>query len=196
MTEKNRFPDLPRRTVLKGAAWSVPVIAAATAVPMASASAATAVLRAQAGGAIDVNPDAKTATGTFSGSGISIANVKNGPWETGELSGSYIGAGIWDEFVITKPDGTPFVAGEVISHGGVAWTVTEVESDEFGTWSVYFTAPSQSVSADVLFLLPPAIYSGSWSGTPTKRNPVAANVSVTVVNVNGGLSATNGNSYP
>lgn len=35
--------DVPRRTVLKGAAWSLPVIALATAVPAAAASTCTAV---------------------------------------------------------------------------------------------------------------------------------------------------------
>lgn len=40
VTEENKNKGLTRRTVVKGAAWSVPVIAAAVATPLAAASAA------------------------------------------------------------------------------------------------------------------------------------------------------------
>ncbi|WP_313811157.1 hypothetical protein [Glutamicibacter sp.] len=38
MTEQGTKSGIDRRTIVKGAAWAVPVVAAATAVPMASAS--------------------------------------------------------------------------------------------------------------------------------------------------------------
>nr|MBS1900103.1 hypothetical protein [Actinomycetota bacterium] len=173
----------------------MPVVAAVAAVPMAAASAKDAVLSAQVGGTIIANDTAKTATGTLNG-GVSITNVKGGPWQTGVLTGKYVGTGIWDTFAIVKPGGQPFVQGETITSGGLVWTVTAVVIDADGTWEVDFAAPSQSVSADTTFLLPPAEFSGTWSGTPTARKPVQGTVSVGAANVNNGTTVSGAVSHP
>lgn len=198
MTHSSFTREVPRRTIIKGAAWSLPVIAAAAAVPAHAAStgpASQAQLSAQVGGSITADDNAKTATGTLNG-GVVITNVKNGPWETGALTGKYIGSGQWTSFAITKPDGQPFVSGETIVAGGVSWTVTQVVTDADGTWEIDFAGPSQTVSADTIFSLPAAVFSGAWTGTPTTRNPVAGTVSVAAANINNGVSVSGAVSHP
>ena len=187
---------LSRRTIVKGAAWSVPVIAAAAATPFAAASAKQAHLNAQTGGTISADNAAGTASGTLNGS-VGLINVVGGPWETGVLSGSYTGTGPWNTFLVTKPDGTPFVQGETIVAGGVVWTVASIQSDADGTWQIDFTAPSQSVSSDAVFSLPAAIFQGTFTpGVPNNRNRVGGTVTVGAANVNNGLTTSAAVSFP
>lgn len=196
MTKSIADRDIARRTVVLGAAWSMPVIAAAAAVPLAAASAKQARLSAQTGGTIHADNTAGTASGTLNG-GVGLLNVVGGPWETGVLSGSYTGSGVWNSFQVTKADGTPFVEGETIIAGGVVWSVISVVSDADGTWEVDFAAPTQSVSSDTVFSLPAAIFSGTFTPrVPSKRNPVGATVTVGAVNVNNGLTTSASVSFP
>lgn len=189
-------PIISRRTTVKAAAWSVPVIAAAIATPLAAASAARATIAALVGGGISADASAGTASGQFATSGIRISNVV-GEWESGELTAAYRLTGPWVSAAITKPDGTPFTQGEVISHGGTVWTVTFVDVDGADTWEVRFTSPSVTVSADTTVSIPPAVYSGTFTpGGPTPRNPISGSVSVAAANVNGGEAVASASSFP
>lgn len=185
-----------RRRVLKVAAWSTPVVAMSVAAPLAVASAGQASIEALVGGNISANSAAGTASGSFLTAGIAIVNVV-GTWETGTLNGSYTLTGPWNTGLITKEDGTPFVAGEVITAGGAAWTVAFVESDADGTFRIEFSAASVTVGSNTIVALPRAIYSGTFTpGVPTNRNRIGGTVSVSAANVNGGASVSSASTFP
>lgn len=193
---------LSRRAVIKTAAWATPVIAVAVAAPLASASPGTARTNAFVGSTITANRDAGTASGTFTGSGGSITNV-SGSWASGTFTGVFRLRGPWTSATLTKPDGSPFTLGEIISYAGTAWTVTDLNvSDDDGEWFVQFEAPSITVSSDTTVLLPEAIYSGTFvagattPGRPTKSNPIQAAVAFGAANINGGLLVGSSSNFP
>lgn len=193
---KNGGPIISRRTTVLAAAWSVPVIAAAVATPLASASAAQASIAAIVGGGISADGTAGTASGQFSTSGIQIADVV-GEWSTGALTASYRITGPWASAAIVKTDGSPFTQGEVITDGGTVWTVSFVDVDGADTWEVQFTSASVTVSTDTIIAMPPARYAGTFSpGVPNRRNPIQGTVSVAAANINGGVAVAASASYP
>jgi len=189
-----------RRSVVLGAAWSVPVIAAAIATPLAAASTATpadlARVAAIVGGAISADAVGGTATGQFLTSGLSILDV-TGEFSSGELSASYTLTGPWNTGVITKPDGTAFSVGETISHGGTVWTVSAVDEDADGVWRVAFTGLAVTVTTDTVVSIPPAIYSGTFTpGVPNDCNRVGGTVSVAAAEIAGGTQISNASTFP
>lgn len=187
---------ISRRTVVNAAAWSVPVIAAAVAVPLAAASASQASIAALVGSTIAANGTTGTASGEFATSGLRISNV-SGEWSTGMLTAAYRLQGPWATASLSKPDGSPFVQSETIVHGGTVWTVSSILTDSDGTWEVHFSGAPATVTADVTISMPLAIYSGTFSpGTPSTRNPILATVSVAAAAVNGGDGAASSASYP
>lgn len=182
---------LSRRTVVTAAAWSAPVIALASAAPMAAASPESATLSALAGGVITANNAAGTANGSLEG-GLLIGNVLGGPWETGTIQVDYVGTGPWSTFGITKPGGASFIDGETIVHGGVTWTVSLPNAR-----TVRLTAPSETVSSNTTISAPPANFSGTFtSGVPDEFNPIGGTVRVSAANINGGNTVSAGQTYP
>lgn len=200
-SQQNVVPEgakkgISRRTVVAAAAWSMPVIAAAVAVPLAAASTSPVSISALVGTTIVASGTAGTATGDFSTSGMRISNV-TGESSTGTLTAGYRLQGPWNTGSITKPDGSPFTQGETIVHGGTTWTVAAIVSDSDGVWAVYFTGASVTTSTDITISMPPAIYSGTFAtGVPTTRNPILATVSVAAADVDGGEGAAASASYP
>ncbi|WP_305684123.1 hypothetical protein [Microbacterium sp.] len=187
---------ISRRTVVNAAAWSVPVIAAAVAVPLAAASTSQASIAALVGSTITANSSSGAASGEFATSGMRISNV-SGEWSTGVLTAAYRLQGPWATASLSKPDGSPFVQGETIVHGGTAWTVTMILADSDGTWEVHFSGAPVTVTADITISMPSAIYSGTFSpGIPSTRNPILATVSVAAAAVNSGDGAASSASYP
>lgn len=160
-----------RRTIIKGAAWSVPVIAAVSAAPLAAAGAGQASYSISVGSQINATPGAGTANGTLNGA-LNITNVI-GTWETGTLTASYKLQGPWETTTLTGPSGA-FATNQTYG----IWTVSNVVQDSAGVWEVYFTAPSQTISANTSIPLPSASYAGTFSGATT-RNPIAASVAFT-----------------
>jgi len=189
-------PLISRRTTVKAAAWSVPVIAAAVAAPLAAASAAQATIAALVGGGISADGASGTASGQFSTSGIQISNVV-GEWSTGALTASYRLTGPWSTGAIVKADGSAFVQGEVIAYGGTVWTVAFVDVDSSGTWEVRFTSAPVTVKSDTVIAMPAAQYSGTFTqGVPTPRNPIQGTVAVAAANINDNLAVAASASYP
>lgn len=174
-----------RRTIIKGAAWSVPVIAAVSAAPLAAASAGQAIFNIGVGSQINVNPGTETANGTLNGS-LNISNVI-GTWETDTLTASYRFTGPWTATTLTGPSGT-FAVGQTYG----IWTVSSIGQDETGMFEVDFTAPSQTITADTTITLPSASYTGTFSGA-TVRNPIGANVAFSSAVIR---SLSNSSNYP
>mgnify|MGYP001221970158 CR=1 FL=1 len=79
-----------RRTILKAAAWSAPVVAIATAAPLASASPTSSDINVTVGSNISGTgtPDG-TASGNLAGA-LNITSIGGSPsWETGALTAVY-----------------------------------------------------------------------------------------------------------
>jgi hypothetical protein len=85
LTEKNR--DVSRRTIVKGAAWSVPAIAVAVAAPLATASAS-------------IPPGVVVTPG-------------NGPWTDAQSSDGWIAEGV--EITLADANGNPLPAGTAVT---------------------------------------------------------------------------------
>ncbi|MGV2982226.1 hypothetical protein ACNPNP_00860 [Microbacterium sp. AGC85] len=102
MTEENK--GLSRRTVVKGAAWSVPVIAAAVATPLAAASVTPATI----------------AWGPSGGQLLSVA-LLNGAQSGGSLANVNVLPSGANSFTITNPSAGDIV-GPLTGTVAVTWT--------------------------------------------------------------------------
>lgn len=181
---EGRPAGFTRRQIAKTAAWSVPAVALAVSVPMASASIAQANFSTRAGSQITVS--GANASGTLEGR-LEITNVV-GSWETGALVGTYRLTGPWETSAVTDGAGAPFQIGQ--THG--IWTLQSIVQDEYGIWELVFWTPSQTITSDTVIVLPVAAYEGTFGGA-TPRNPIGALVSY----ANGGaISSASQSSYP
>ena len=183
-----------RRTILKAAAWSAPVVAIATAAPLASASPTSSDINVTVGSNISGTgtPDG-TASGNLAGA-LNITSIGGSPsWETGALTAVYSldasnGAAWGGDAAIVDGSSAQFTAGGVYG----IWTVTFAEA-----MYVAFEAPSQTVtSTPTSITLPAATYSGSYTNTnvlPPRR--VSAVVSFSASGLPGG-SVGSSSTYP
>lgn len=183
-------------------AWAVPVLTLSVSAPLASASPKKAQFSVLAGGTIVADDFANGSTPTGSSSGtleaqLIVSNVV-GSWETGIINANYILADDWITHSIRRPDGTAFVNNSVITHMGVAWTVTTTGLGAIVPGQkrrIRFRAASQVVSAPgpVTFYPPPAIFSGTYD--PDVFAGIRAEVAAQAANLANNALVTNSVSY-
>ncbi len=115
---------VPRRTVMKAAAWAVPVVAVAATAPLAAASVTNP--QTQLGVAsgsnltlIGANEAGSTVTGTFGGS-ATVTNVGPG-WDIDDMTVEYSLEGPIAGAPLTYL-GQP-LTGPTLTHAGYTWTI-------------------------------------------------------------------------
>lgn len=161
MTEEVTTPGLSRRTVVKGAAWSVPVIAAAVATPLAAASLA------------DVGAFALAGTcGTLGllGPGFTLTADATTPLPVGTTV-TVTGSGVANIGVFSVSGGTATVA----TLSGTSRQITLTSALPAGATIAFRTTLSITVAFQLNAV---ATLPGGFAGTGAKT---AGNVSSTLV---------------
>lgn len=182
---------ISRRTIVKGAAWSVPVVAAMSMAPMAAASGPADATVASANTS---QLTGSTSDGTFSGAlagSLLLLNV-SGNWETGELGADarvYPGGGktisfdnaLWTNGTLA---GSPISVGTFLNTiNGIPWTIV-VSAVAGGGYRLISTAPSQKAVAS--YDIPGFSFAGSVSPLPVVDNSLNTSVRVKAANVSAG----------
>lgn len=192
-----------RRTIIRGAAWSVPVVAAMSVAPLAAASGiGDATVLAGGGSSISfTNPTGSQVlvNGSLSGS-VNIVNV-TGSWSTGTLTGSYrvSGAIAQSSVHILLPDGSEATVGATYTDAyGRVWTVTRRDPTRVDLQgpSVSFDRPQATYQS---IPLPTLRITGNYTpagAEPTVDNPVTVSVYVTVPAKGANGTANSSSSFP
>lgn len=186
---------IQRRTLLRGAAWSVPVVAAASVVPQAAASGAEdATLTSPNLSILIGNP----ATGEFRGTlvgPITILNV-SGRWQTGLLQSRLSLEGIAGasmslskvQWVNGSLSGTSLLESDTTftnTIDGIEWTISVLHRADGGL-SIVSSAPSQV--ATVQFETPSISYQGAARRPPVSTHSFALTTQARAAALNGGVS--------
>ncbi|HMR49668.1 MAG TPA: hypothetical protein PKE40_10590 [Arachnia sp.] len=186
LTEKPGHPH--RRSVVKGMAWSLPVVAATTVSPLAAASADQALVNTlgQGGASPSNGPTGGTVNVTFSNSGLQITNIVGAPWDAGVFTAELL---IVNNFTITgvSIDGTPITsAGGSFTAGGLVWTVVDIDlaSKVLALQTVGPVTVDAANGASQNFFIPTIVFTGTYTGTSFNSGRVTFDVAA--ANVSGG----------
>ncbi|ALJ19037.1 hypothetical protein [Microbacterium sp. No. 7] len=191
-----------RRVVLKGAAWSLPVIAAAVSVPLASATTDTGVvaLTIASGSALSIggpNEAGTSVSGSF-GASVSVSNTKSTAVNINSLSAAYAVEGPvnYEDLLY---NGAPITGSTLTTPGGFTWAVLVntggyVELQLMSPLPVS-VEPNSSVTVEFPELTFADTLTQSAAWLPLGRR-VRATLTVNAFTDAGGLNDVSGKSYP
>ncbi len=170
-----------RRTLIAGAAWSVPVITMAAATPLVAAS--TGVKSAAFTKLGELNVDNGTGNGEFE-PWVTVSSENLGEeWSTGALTVTLALTGPWTAATIVPPGGGPWPA--TVTVGGIVWNVDSVSPS-----SVTFSASSVDVTGSTTIFLPEATFTGTYEPGDVDENPVGMSASFAAASINSGTAIT------
>lgn len=179
----------PRRMVMKGAAWSLPVFAATAVSPLAAASAAQAIVSTL--GSAVATPSTVANGGSvnvgFWSAGLRIIGIVGPPWDAGVFTADL---SLVARYAITGVTigGVPVTStgGSYVSPSGQVWTVVAIDLADnifvLETHSAITVDATNGASQD--FFIPSIVFSGTYTGNSVNSGRVIMDVSA--ANVSGG----------
>lgn len=199
-TETAPADRLPRRTVLRGAAWSLPVIAAAVATPVAAATdQGVTALTIASGSALTVsgpNQAGSPISGSF-GASLTVTNSKLTPVSIDSINAEYTIEGPVG-YADLLFEGAPITGGTLISDG-YTWSVL-VNTGGYVELALLAPLPvtvgandSVTVSLPQLAFADALTDAAAW--LPLGRR-VRANLTVNAYTSAGSLNDVSGKSFP
>lgn len=171
-----------RRTLIAGAAWSVPVITMAAAAPLVAAS--TGVKTAVFTRLGELNADNGNGNGEFK-PWVTVSSESTGEeWSTGPLTATLTLTGPWTTANIAPVGGGTWPATVVV--GGITWNVDSVSPS-----SVTFSADSVDVTGSTTIFLPEATFTGTYEpGDFDEDNRIGMSASFAAASINSGTPTT------